>query len=133
MGQVRYRFSTPHFGAPRRIRTSDLRIRSPLLYPTELWAHGVSLGRYLNHFLIVLSDTPNLRPTSQYEFSLIIFVSSSLLGRLSKLILSPKMVGTGGGIRTRDVSLAVADYESVALAAGRTPAFSTLSIAKLHH
>ena len=23
---------------PRRIRTSDLRIRSPLLYPAELWA-----------------------------------------------------------------------------------------------
>ena len=27
-------------GAPSRIRTCDLRIRSPLLYPTELWAHG---------------------------------------------------------------------------------------------
>jgi hypothetical protein len=26
---------------PSRIRTCDLRIRSPLLYPTELWAHAV--------------------------------------------------------------------------------------------
>ena len=25
-------------GAPSRIRTCDLRIRNPLLYPTELWA-----------------------------------------------------------------------------------------------
>ena len=25
-------------GAPSRIRTCDLRIRSPLLYPVELWA-----------------------------------------------------------------------------------------------
>ena len=28
-------------GAPGRIRTCDLRIRSPLLYPTELQAHYV--------------------------------------------------------------------------------------------
>lgn len=28
------------FGTPKRIRTSDLRIRSPLLYPAELWAHA---------------------------------------------------------------------------------------------
>ena len=27
-------------GAPRVIRTPDLRIRSPLLYPTELWARS---------------------------------------------------------------------------------------------
>lgn len=27
-------------GAPSRIRTYDLRIRSPLLYPAELWAHS---------------------------------------------------------------------------------------------
>jgi hypothetical protein len=26
---------------PSRIRTYDLRIRSPLLYPAELWAHAV--------------------------------------------------------------------------------------------
>ncbi len=28
---------------PRRIRTSDLRIRSPLLYPAELWAQVLYL------------------------------------------------------------------------------------------
>lgn len=28
-------------GAPRRIRTFDLWIRSPLLYPAELWAQNV--------------------------------------------------------------------------------------------
>ena len=27
---------------PSRIRTCDLRIRSPLLYPTELWALGMA-------------------------------------------------------------------------------------------
>jgi hypothetical protein len=27
-------------GAPREIRTPDLRIRSPLRYPAALWAHG---------------------------------------------------------------------------------------------
>ena len=27
------------FGEPRRIRTSDTRLRRPLLYPTELWTH----------------------------------------------------------------------------------------------
>ncbi len=26
-------------GVPSRIRTYDLRIRNPLLYPAELWAH----------------------------------------------------------------------------------------------
>jgi hypothetical protein len=31
------------FGAPRRIRTSGPRIRSPILYPAELWAHSDSL------------------------------------------------------------------------------------------
>ena len=30
-------------GAPRVIRTPDLRIRSPSLYPTELWAQGEGL------------------------------------------------------------------------------------------
>ena len=30
-------------GAPNRIRTCDLRIRSPLLYPSELWAHRLKL------------------------------------------------------------------------------------------
>jgi hypothetical protein len=29
-------------GAPKRIRTSDLRIRSPALYPAELWAHKIN-------------------------------------------------------------------------------------------
>jgi hypothetical protein len=34
-------------GAPGRIRTCGLRIRSPLLYPTELQAHDQSLqGKY---------------------------------------------------------------------------------------
>jgi hypothetical protein len=30
-------------GAPRVIRTPDLRIRSPTLYPSELWAHSLLL------------------------------------------------------------------------------------------
>ena len=32
-------------GPPERTRTSDLRIRSPLLYPAELQAEGDSVGR----------------------------------------------------------------------------------------
>ena len=28
------------FGAPREIRTPDQLVRSQLLYPAELWAHG---------------------------------------------------------------------------------------------
>jgi hypothetical protein len=28
-------------GVPNRIRTYDLRIRNPLLYPAELWAHDL--------------------------------------------------------------------------------------------
>lgn len=38
-------------GAPRRIRTSDLRIRSPALYPAELWAHNTfrPLGGMISH------------------------------------------------------------------------------------
>ena len=38
------RFTTAtinYFGTPERIRTSDLRIRSPLLYPTELQAQSL--------------------------------------------------------------------------------------------
>ena len=30
------------FGAPRKIRTSDPRLRRPMLYPAELWAQGLS-------------------------------------------------------------------------------------------
>ena len=34
-------------GTPKRIRTSDLRIRNPLLYPAELWAHkNLCLGEH---------------------------------------------------------------------------------------
>lgn len=29
----------PQSGTPKRIRTSDLRLRRPLLYPAELWTH----------------------------------------------------------------------------------------------
>ncbi len=32
------------YGTPGRIRTYDLRIRSPLLYPAELQAHVFNLG-----------------------------------------------------------------------------------------
>ncbi len=35
-------------GAPGRIRTCDLRIRSPLLYPAELRARGGVSGRFYN-------------------------------------------------------------------------------------
>ena len=34
-------FYKKKFGAPDRIRTCDLRIRSPLLYPAELRAHMI--------------------------------------------------------------------------------------------
>ena len=33
-------------GAPSRIRTCDLRIRSPTLYPTELWARPAAPGKW---------------------------------------------------------------------------------------
>src|SRR3954468_19758887 len=36
--------------APRRTRTSDRRIRNPMLYPAELWAHH----RYNHHSCQVL-------------------------------------------------------------------------------
>jgi hypothetical protein len=42
LNHVRFRAShVPYVvhGAPRVIRTPDLRIRSPTLYPAELWAH----------------------------------------------------------------------------------------------
>ena len=35
-------------GAPETIRTSDLRIRNPLLYPAELQAHSLGI---LNKFM----------------------------------------------------------------------------------
>jgi hypothetical protein len=35
-------------GAPSRIRTCDLRIRSPLLCPAELWAHRLKLTPLFN-------------------------------------------------------------------------------------
>ena len=31
-------------GTPRRIRTFDLRIRSPTLYPAELWAQDINMA-----------------------------------------------------------------------------------------
>ena len=34
-----------NYGEPRRIRTSDTRLRRPLLYPAELWAHIKWSGR----------------------------------------------------------------------------------------
>ena len=41
-------------GTPRWIRTTDLRIRSPLLYPAELWARGVFAG-------FCVTDLPEMR------------------------------------------------------------------------
>ena len=35
----KWEVSVKFHGAPRVIRTPDLRIRSPSLYPAELWAH----------------------------------------------------------------------------------------------
>ena len=34
------------FSAPRRIRTPGTRIRSPLLYPSELWVLSIKLGTF---------------------------------------------------------------------------------------
>ena len=47
------------FCDPRRIRTFDLRIRSALLYPAELWNH--LKNNYKNYFLSGWQDS-NLRP-----------------------------------------------------------------------
>ena len=44
-------------GTPGVIRTPDLRIRNPLLYPTELQAHELETVR--SHRLARLSDLPN--------------------------------------------------------------------------
>lgn len=35
-----------HNGTPCRIRTYDLRLRRPVLYPIELRAHGDCIGLY---------------------------------------------------------------------------------------
>jgi hypothetical protein len=45
------------FGTPYRIRTCDLRLRRPVLYPTELRAHGdgtdyTSGSGYVNVFAV---------------------------------------------------------------------------------
>ena len=37
--KCRYCRHLVHYGAPMAIRTPDLRLRRPLLYPAELWAH----------------------------------------------------------------------------------------------
>ena len=42
-------FSRKKSGAPDRIRTCDLRIRSPLLYPAELPGHCFLPRSYINH------------------------------------------------------------------------------------
>ncbi len=36
-------------GAPSRIRTCNLRLRRPLLYPVELWAHSTASALTLQH------------------------------------------------------------------------------------
>jgi hypothetical protein len=49
LNPIFYTLDTVLLGAPRETRTPDLRIRSPALYPTELWARGVNEGtRTLN-------------------------------------------------------------------------------------
>ena len=45
-------------GAPRVIRTPDLRIRSPTLYPSELWARDLALKIF---WLANLEPYPELR------------------------------------------------------------------------
>ena len=46
------------FGStPSRIRTYDLRIRSPLLYPAELWAREVFTPRFVAFPAIPLHDS----------------------------------------------------------------------------
>ena len=51
------------FGAPSRIRTWDTRIRSPMLYPAELRAHGAGEGnRTLATSLEGWGSTTELHP-----------------------------------------------------------------------
>ena len=54
-------------GAPGRIRTCDLRIRSPLLYPTELQA----LNKYFNkpNTTIIDSQRKGTNPSREYPRS----------------------------------------------------------------
>ncbi len=35
--------NNPGYGAPNVIRTHDTRFRKPLLYPAELWTHGLPI------------------------------------------------------------------------------------------
>ena len=46
-------------GAPERIRTSDLRIRSPALYPAELRARDILLIRYYLTFFFAAGQYPS--------------------------------------------------------------------------
>src|SRR3972149_921518 len=49
------------YGAPKRIRTSGLRIRSPLLYPAELWAQKEQ-ARTPGRRCLPITDDPLLPP-----------------------------------------------------------------------
>ncbi len=46
-----YRLANPQYGVPTGIRTPDLRLRRPLLYPAELLAH-----KLVNVFLMKLCN-----------------------------------------------------------------------------
>ncbi len=59
---VSFLFFRGFSNAPGRIRTCDLRIRSPLLYPTELRAQPFIKKRF-----IILFQTPRLRPDNRSD------------------------------------------------------------------
>ncbi len=57
------------YGAPSWIRTNDLRLRSPLLYPAELSGHVEHIipDKLAYHLPLVLNQTGQLRHETHFE------------------------------------------------------------------
>ena len=52
-------------GSASRIRTYDLRLRSPLLYPAELWRHTPILAHFSN--LTAIAPDVTIKPSKNKE------------------------------------------------------------------
>ena len=78
-------------GTPKRIRTSDLRIRSPTLYPAELWALNAISCNKLKHLSLLMS-TPGL--PSRQPAGLLLPETSYLLQTDKVRIRDPARVQT---------------------------------------
>ena len=85
------------------IRTSDPRLRRPVLYPTELTAR-ITAGFIPWYFYILTSSVPNWTPKNRHEEWFKIFLQNTHLGTQSQALYPERLaIDTTHGVSDRNV------------------------------